>query len=265
MAIFVDTHCHLNFNSFEADLDQVLENAWQAGIERILMPAVDLETSRQVIRLSERDPRMFAAIGIHPNDALTWDDATLQELRILAKHPRVLAIGEIGLDFYRDRAPQDLQKQILWEQLALAAEIGKPVLIHSRQSLHELWPILSDWKNQLDEQSPLAEKCGVLHSYDGDLETALAAVMQGFYIGISGPVTFRNAPERQSLVASLPVEAMLLETDAPFLTPHPYRGRRNEPGYIPLIASKIADLHSQPLEVIAEVTFTNADRLLGWR
>ena len=265
MAIFVDTHCHLNFNSFEADLDQVLENAWQAGIERILMPAVDLETSRQVIGLSEHDPRLFAAVGVHPNDALTWDDATLSELRILAKHPRVLAIGEIGLDYYRDRAPQDLQKKILREQLAVAAETGKPVLIHSRQSLHELWPILSDCQVQLDGQRPLAKNCGVLHSYDGDLATALAAVKQGFFIGISGPVTFRNAPERQSLVASLPVETMVLETDAPFLAPQPYRGRRNEPAFIPLIASKIAELHSQPLEVIAEVTFANADQLLGWR
>ena len=265
MANFVDTHCHLNFDSFETDLNQVLENAWQAGIERILMPGVDLETSRQVIALSERDPRLFAAVGVHPNDALTWDDSTLKELHNLAEHPRVLAIGEIGLDFYRDRAPKELQKKILGEQLGLAAETGKPVLIHSRQSIHELWPILSEWQSQLDWQHPLAGKCGVLHSYDGDLATALDAVKEGFFIGVSGPVTFRNAPERQSLVASLPLKAILLETDAPFLAPQPYRGRRNEPAYIPVIAKKIAELHDQPLAVIADATFTNADRLLGWR
>jgi TatD DNase family protein len=265
LAIFVDTHCHLNFNSFEADLGQVLERAWKAGIERILMPGVDVETSRQVIKLSERDPRLFAAVGVHPNDALSWDESTREELCRMAKHPRVLAIGEIGLDYYRDRAPHELQKEILGEQLGLAAETGKPVLIHSRQSLPELWPILANWQTQLDGQHPLAKQCGVLHSYEGDLATALAAVKQGFFIGIGGPVTFRNAPERQILVASLPLEAMLLETDAPFLAPHPYRGRRNEPAYIPVIAEKIAGLHSQPLEVIAEVTFTNADRLLGWR
>ena len=264
MANFVDTHCHLNFNSFETDLDQVLENAWQAGIKRILMPGVDLESSRQVIHLSERDPRLFAAVGVHPNDALSWDNSTLQELRVLVKHPRVLAVGEIGLDFYRDRAPQGQQKYILNLQLALAAESGKPVLIHSRQSIATLWPILADWSSRLDAQHPLAGKYGVLHSYDGDLTTALEAVNQGFFIGISGPVTFRNAPERQSLVTSLPLKAMLVETDAPFLAPQPYRGRRNEPAYIPVIANKIAELHSQPLEAIADITFTNADRLLGW-
>ena len=265
MANFVDTHCHLNFNSFETDLDQVLANAWQAGIERILMPGVDLETSRQVIELSERDPRLFAAIGVHPNDALTWDGSTLNELHNLSEHPKVLAIGEIGLDYYRDHAPHDLQKMILGEQLGLASRTGKPVLIHSRQSIQELWPILSVWQSHLGGQHPLTGRCGVLHSYDGDLATALDAGNHGFFIGISGPVTFRNAPERQLLVASLPLKTMLLETDAPFLAPQPYRGRRNEPAYIPEIARKIADLHSQPLEVIADVTFANADRLLGWR
>lgn len=229
------------------------------------MPAVDLESSRQVIKISEMDPRLFAAVGVHPNDALTWNDATLDELRILANHPKVLAVGEIGLDYYREHAPHDLQKKILRGQLDLAAEIGKPVLIHSRQSLHELWQILSVWQVQLGKLHPLAGNCGVLHAYEGDLATAMEAIAQGFYIGIGGPVTFRNAQARQLLVTALPITGILLETDAPFLAPQPYRGRRNEPSYIPVIARKISELHSQPLEVIAEVTFTNSDQLLGWR
>lgn len=266
LARFVDTHCHLNFNSFQEDLDTVLNNAWQAGIERILMPAIDIETCRQVIDLCDRDARLFAAVGIHPNEAATWDHATRDQLLNFARHPRVLAIGEIGLDYYRERAPHAAQKAILQQQLALAGQVYKPVLIHSRQSMHDLWPLLMDWQDQLVRQDhPLAGRCGVLHSYDGDLATAHAASQHGFMIGISGPLTFRNAPEKQAVAAALPLESLLLETDAPFLTPHPFRGRRNEPAYIPLIAEKLAELHQQPLSVVAEVTFANADRLLGWR
>jgi TatD DNase family protein len=263
---FVDTHCHLNFNLFEADLSQVLERAWQAGIERILIPGIDLATSRQVVDLCERDPRLFAAVGVHPNDALSWDDQTLAELRRLAQHPRVLAMGEIGLDYYRDRAPRDVQQRILADQLELATDLAKPVLIHSRQSLEDLWPVLSSWQARLASQKhPMAARCGVLHSYDGDLTTALDALAHGFKIGISGPVTYRNAAAKQKVVASLPIEGLLLETDAPFLAPQPVRGQRNEPAYIPMIAEKIAALQAQSLESVAEITTRSADRLLGWR
>ena len=266
MERFVDTHCHLNFNLFEADFAQVLERAWQAGIERILIPAIDLATSRQVVELSERDPRLYSAVGVHPNDAISWDEQTLAELRRLAQHPRVLAIGEIGLDYYRDRAPRALQQRILSAQLDLAAELAKPVLIHSRQSLQDLWPVLLSWQRKLaSQQHPLSSRCGVLHSYEGDLPTALDALAHSFKIGISGPVTFRNAADKQKLVASLPLEGLLLETDAPFLAPQPVRGQRNEPAYIPMIAEKIAELQAQPRALVAEITTRSADHLLGWR
>jgi TatD DNase family protein len=263
---FVDTHCHLNFNLFETDLDQVLDGAWQAGVQRILMPAIDLPTSLNVIELSERHPGLYAAVGVHPNDALTWDSQTYQDLRSLAQHPRVLAIGEIGLDFYRDHAPRDVQMLVFSQQLELAAETGKPVIIHSRNALAEVWALLKDWQLQLHLQHrALADHCGVLHSYEGDLETARQALDHGFSIGVSGPVTFKNALERQKLVAELPLDGLLLETDAPFLAPQPVRGRRNEPAFIPLIAKKIAELHSQSLAVVAQMTTQNSERLLGWR
>lgn len=263
---FVDTHCHLNFNLFESDLDQVLERARQAGIDHILMPGVDLATSRQVVDMSERLPGLYAAVGIHPNEALTWDEQTTDELRRLAEHPHVLAIGEIGLDYYRDRAPRDIQHKIFTAQLELAAELGKPVIIHSRQSLQDLWSLLVSWQQALvDQNHPLAQRCGILHSYDGDLTTALQAQSRGFWIGIGGPVTFRNALERQKLVAALPLDSLLLETDAPFLAPQPMRGQRNEPAFIPVIAEKIAELHSRPLAMVAEITSRNAERILGWR
>ncbi len=263
---FVDTHCHLNFNLFATDLEQVLERARLAGVGPILMPGIDLETSRQVVALSERHPGLYAAVGVHPNDATSWEEGTTSELRRLAQHPRVLAIGEIGLDFYRDRAPRDLQHKILVAQLELAEELGKPAIIHSRQSLDELWPVLLSWQQGLaSQQHPLAQRCGILHSYDGDLAVAQQALAHGFWIGISGPVTFRNAPERQKLVTALPLEGCLLETDAPFLAPQPRRGQRNEPAFIPMIADKIAELHSKPRALVAEITTRNAEHILGWR
>ncbi len=264
--MYVDTHCHLNFNLFEQDLDQVLQRAWEHGLQRILVPAIDLATSRQVVALSEKDSRLYAAVGVHPNDASSWQTHTLDELRELACHPRVVAIGEIGLDYYRDRAPRELQQQVLLAQLELAVETGKPVVIHAREALSDLWPMLSSWQTALAGlQASLAERPGVLHSFDGSLEDAQRALAHGFLLGITGPVTYRNAPARQQLVAALPLAGLLLETDAPFLTPHPHRGKRNEPAYIPLIAEKIAELQALPISVIAATTTSNANRLFGWR
>lgn len=266
MDSFVDTHCHLNFNLFEPDLDQVLDRARQAGVERILIPAIDLESSYQVVKFCERYPHCFAAAGVHPNDALTWDEQTLPALRSLCAHPSVIAVGEIGLDYYWHKAEPQLQQRIFQLQLELAAETAKPVLIHSRQSLKELWPLLARWQHELAEQhSPLVGRCGVLHSFDGDLATAQTALAHGFRIGIGGPVTFKNAQQKQTVVQSLPLEGLLLETDAPFLAPQPMRGRRNEPAYIPVIAEKIAQLHTQPLALVAQITTRSAESLLGWR
>jgi TatD DNase family protein len=261
---FVDTHCHLNFNLFEADLNQVLERASQAGVDRIVIPAIDLESSRQVLRLCEQHPNWFAAVGVHPNDVLTWDEHTLRSLRELCGHPGVVAIGEIGLDYYWHKAPPDLQQRVFRMQLELAAEMSKPVIVHSRQALADVWHMLRAWQQEIAHlDSRLLDRCGVLHSYDGDLGTALEALKHGFWIGIGGPVTFKNAPQKQALVQALPVEGLLLETDAPFLAPQPMRGRRNEPAYIPVIAEKISQLHTQPLATVAQITTHNAERLFG--
>lgn len=266
MNVFTDTHCHLNLNLFQSDLKEVLERAFQQGVERILIPGIDLESSRRAVDLSNNDHHLHAAVGVHPNDAMTWQKDTLAELEDLASSPQVVAIGEIGLDYYRNFAPVSLQKEILIAQLALAEEIKKPVIIHGRQSLADLWEILSTWhQNLIDHGSYIAARPGVLHSYEGDLETALQAIQRGFRIGISGPVTFRNARERQTIAARLPLESILIETDAPYLTPHPFRGLRNEPGYVVWVAEKIAELKNRPIEEIAAVTTDNADRFFGWR
>ncbi len=250
---------------YEQDLPAVLDRAWEQGLVRILVPGIDLETSRQAVELAERHQNLYAAVGVHPNDALSWNPETLDALRELAHNPKVVAIGEIGLDYYREYAPHQLQQQILRRQLDLAAELSLPVSIHSRQSLDHLWGILRDWQRTLSQQgNRLAAHPGILHSYEGDLETAQEAIEHRFAIGVSGPVTFKNAPDRQRLIEELPLENLLLETDAPYLTPHPHRGKRNEPAYVALVAEKIAELHDLPVSTIGEITTQNADQLLNW-
>lgn len=266
MDVFVDTHCHLNLNLFQDDLPEVLDRAAQRGVKRILVPGVDLDTSRRAVQLAEQYPNLFAAVGVHPNDAATWTGDSLSELRNLASSGRVLAIGEIGLDYYRNVAPPQLQKEIFKTQLDLAGEVHKPVVVHSRQSLTDLWQILSSWIQGIKLRFDLSKQPpGVLHSYDGDLDTALQAIKFGFMIGISGPVTFHNALERQEIVSGLPLSNILIETDAPYLTPHPYRGRRNEPAYVIHVAEKIAAIKGLSISEVAAATTNNADRIFGWR
>ncbi len=190
---------------------------------------------------------------------------SLSELRQLAQHPKVAAIGEIGLDYYRDHSPRPLQREVFEAQLALAAEVNLPVIIHIRESLDDVWSRLKTWQADLaGGGSRLAARPGVLHSYDGDLASAQQAVKAGFKIGISGPVTFKNAADRQQVAAGLALNDLLIETDAPYLTPHPYRGRRNEPAYVTFVAEKLAALHGQPVETILRATWDNANQLFDW-
>jgi len=243
-----------------------MQRARQVGISRILVPGIDLPTSQIALALAERYPEIHVAVGIHPNDVLTWTDETLTQLRQMAEHPKVVAIGEIGLDYYRDRSPHDLQKKIFKAQLNLAAEINLPVIIHNRDAFHDLWPILSIWQEELSTTLPLlSTRPGVLHSYDGTLQDAQTITNSHFLIGINGPVTFKNAFERQQVAAGISETSLLLETDAPFLTPHPHRGKRNEPSFVQYINSKIADLRGMSADRLAEITIQNADRLFLWR
>ncbi len=268
-----DTHCHLDFDKFDSDREAVLERAIQAGVERILIPGLTLSSSRSIIALAEKSPMLYAAVGIHPTEASDVERSTLNDLRKLTKHSKVKAIGEIGLDYYWDAAPHDLQQRVLREQLALAADLQLPVVIHFREKeaapgddcASDLIKILEEWVNGLGrEKSQLVERLGVLHSFSGSLEMARAAVSLGFYIGVTGPVTFENNQQRQALVAALPLDCILLETDAPFQAPQPHRGKRNEPSYVRLIADKIALVRSTTTELVAMATSKNARRLFAW-
>jgi TatD DNase family protein len=263
VASLTDTHCHLNLNTFQDDLPEVLDRAWACGLERILIPGIDLPTSRLAVDLADQHPRIYAAVGVHPSDALTWDSHSLASLESLARHPKVVAIGEIGLDYYRDHAPRDLQRSVFLQQLELAQSLGKPVSIHNRSTYQDLWEITARWHANLGASS-LAAAPGVFHSFDGTLDEARSVAEKGFFLGISGPVTFTNARLRQELVRDLDLARLLVETDAPYLTPHPHRGKRNEPAFTHFIVKKIADLHQIEYDKVARVTSTNAARLFDW-
>lgn len=267
----VDTHCHLDFNVYDVDRDQVLERAWQVGIERILNPGIDIYTSRAAIDLAELQPRVFAAVGVHPNEALSWQAGHLSQLRSLAESAKVVAIGEIGLDYYRERAPHPLQKQVFRMQLDLAAELHLPVIIHLRNAVTEnqasldMLTILNDWHETLTaDQSPLVNNPGVLHSFNQSEEIKQSVLRLNFKIGINGPITFKNSKDLVDLVANTPIENLVVETDAPFLTPHPWRGKRNEPANVHLIVEKIAEIQHESYDKIASATTANAWQLFHW-
>ncbi|MCJ7433338.1 MAG: TatD family hydrolase [Anaerolineales bacterium] len=272
-----DTHCHLDFNKFNEDRDAVIQRAIDAGVTKILIPAIDLESCHSVIKLARSHPNLYAAIGFHPTDADKWNESSKDDLRNLAQSAdnKIVAIGEIGLDYYwvKETEKRARQREILGQQLNLASEVNKPVIIHLREENNmdageaskDVLEILETWQTALQSAGhPLAERPGVFHSFGGDLEIAQQAIAMNFYIGITGPVTFKNAPERHALVKQLPLERLLIETDAPFLTPHPHRGKRNEPAFVGEIADKIAELHSRSQSEVATITSANAARLFDW-
>lgn len=264
----IDTHCHLDFDSFDADREAVLDRAQRAGVLRVVNPGIDLASSQAAVTLAQVHPSVYAAVGVHPNEAArVWQgEATLQTLRRLAQNPRVVAIGEIGLDYYRDRTPRGLQWTVLRAQLDLAAELSLPVLLHNREATADLLALLREWCADLRRQGhPLAGRPGIWHAFSGDEQAAQQAIDLGFYLGLGGPLTFKNAPERRQVTAALPLERLVLETDAPFLAPHPYRGRRNEPAYVRLVAETLAQIKNLSLETIAQQTTANAATLFGWR
>lgn len=254
----IDTHTHLDFPQFDDDREQVIERALAAGVEAMINVGADLASSRAAVALAEAHPQIYTAVGVHPHDARTLTEEVLEELRALASHPKVVGIGEIGLDFYRDLSPRDRQRRAFQQQLALAREAGKPVIIHDRQAHQEVMSILRQWIGSRHHQP-----AGVLHCFSGDSAMAQEAIELGFYISIAGPVTFQNARRLRDLVRQLPLERLLIETDCPYLTPHPHRGKRNEPAYVKLVAQEVARIKGLSLKEVARVTSDNARALFS--
>jgi TatD DNase family protein len=273
--MLTDTHCHLDYEKFDPDRDAVLARAMQSGVVRILVPGLDQASSKAAVRLAETSSVVYAAIGFHPTDLENFSEESFDQVKELAKHPRVVAIGEIGLDYYwvKDEEQRAFQREVLKWQLAFAETVNKPVVIHMREE-NDLWfgqasvdllEILTEWYSKLCEQNPLlAEKPGVLHSFNGNLETAQKAIALHFYIGVTGPITYKKAEEKRRIIKQLPIANLLIETDAPFLTPVPHRGQRNEPAFVAYIADKIAEVHMTTREQVADLTTANAARLFDW-
>ncbi len=258
----MDTHCHLNLSEFDADRQSVIARARSAGVDRIVVPGIDLATSRAAVALAGQEEGIFAAIGVHPHHAAELDATALAELHRLAGSPGVVAVGEIGLDYFRNLAPADVQRAAFEQQLELAAALELPVIVHNREAAADVISYLLRWASALGER--LAGRRGVLHAYSSDGQTASAAASAGFYFGVAGPITYRTANERRRVTAALPTARLLVETDAPYLAPHPNRGRRNEPAYALLVAEKLAEVKEESLSHVASTTSANAARLFGW-
>ncbi len=252
----IDTHCHLDWNSFEADREAVINRAVEAGVTRMITIGVDVASSRRAIAIADQYEGVYAAVGVHPNDCADFDAATLQEIRSLAQHPKVVAIGEIGLDYYWQKVAHDTQARALRAQLELAAEINKPVIIHSRDAAVDVVALLEDF-------APHVRLTGTLHSYFDDLIIAQRVFALGFYIGVTGPITFKKSDRERDIIRQVPLDRVLLETDAPFLTPVPHRGKRNEPAYVRHVAETIAQVRGQAVADIARQSTRNAERLFG--
>jgi TatD DNase family protein len=263
---FVDAHCHLNFNEFDHDRVQVIERAWDKGIKRILIPGIDIDTSKTALTCSIDFPQVFTAVGVHPNNGISWTQNSLSEINQLAGEDKVVAIGEIGLDYYRDYAPRELQRSIFKQQLELAADLELPVIIHNRDASEDILVILQNWHSSLVERrSKLADHPGELHSFSGTLEFAQKIVALKFKIGITGPVTYKNSQTLQSVVSTMPLESLFVETDAPYLSPHPFRGKRNEPANVRIVVEKVAELKSISVDQVAKSTTDEANTLFKWR
>lgn len=255
--LLVDTHCHLDFHQFDDDRTTVIERAREAGVTRMIIPAIDLHNCHDVIRVAEQFDGVYCAVGVHPNSSAGWESRDIEELRGFAHHPKVVSIGEIGLDYHWDKSPKEMQFKAFVEQMELASELDFPIIIHNREASLDVIRLLSE--------SPLVGKwnAGVMHSFSAPRQIAQQALNLGFHLGFTGPLTFKKAEDLRRVAADIPLERILLETDAPFLSPVPKRGKRNEPSYVPYIAEKMAEVKGLTVEEVAKATTGNAVRLFG--
>jgi TatD DNase family protein len=250
-----DSHAHLDLPEYAADQTQIIEQARQAGVELIINVAISLENSRQVISTARTYPWIFATVGVHPHGAAGVTEEVCAAIADLLKDPRVVALGEIGLDFYRHRSPADVQESVFRRFLDLAVSQKKPVIIHTRDATSNTLTILRDYRQQLQG--------GVMHCFSGSYEEARDFLELGLEISFSGVISYPNARPLQEVARRLPLDRLLIETDAPYLSPQPRRGRRNEPGYVRFTAQTLAELQKLPLATVAAQTWSNTCRLFG--
>ncbi|MDQ0228630.1 TatD family hydrolase [Metabacillus niabensis] len=250
-----DTHAHLNATQFEEDVVEVIERAKSENVSHIVVVGFDRETITRAMELTEQYDMIYAAVGWHPVDAIDMTDEDLDWIKQLAAHPKVVAIGEMGLDYYWDKSPKEIQQEVFRKQIQLAKEVKLPIIIHNREATEDVVKIL--------QEENASEVGGIMHCFTGSLETAEKCMKMNFYLSFGGPVTFKNAKKPKEVVKEIPMDFLLIETDCPYLTPHPFRGKRNEPSYVKYVAEQIAELKGLTFEEVAKKTSDNAMKLFG--
>ncbi len=253
--MFIDTHSHLFLQDFEDDLDEVIKRARLNKVDYIIVPSTDIATAKKTLLLADKYDLIYAAVGVHPHDTKDWESSQLAEIEELAKHPKVVAIGEIGLDYHYDFSPKEKQIEAFQAQLDLAVKLKLPVVIHNRESDEDMMKIISSYcGNDLRAQ---------FHCFNSSLEDALEYIKMNHIISFTGNITFKKSDDLRKVAAGISLDNILLETDSPFMTPEPNRGKRNEPAHVNLVAEKIAEIHNVKVEDIARVTSFNAFRFFG--
>lgn len=254
MMKFTDTHCHL-FSEYFDDISDVIERAREKGVEKIIVPATNLHNAHEVVNLCNIYPNVYCAVGIHPNDTAQWSGSEIDEIRLLAKNEKVIAIGEIGLDYHYDYSPRDKQITAFRDQLNLAIELKLPVILHNRESDADMMSIVEEFTHKGLKAH--------LHCFNGSVKDALTYVKLGHFISFTGNITFQKADDLRAVAKVVSLEHLLIETDSPYMTPVPFRGKRNEPNNIPLVAEKLAEIHGVSVEDIARITELNTWRFYG--
>ncbi len=251
--MFFDTHAHLDDKAFDEDRDDVIASLKDFSVTRVLNASSDMPSSERTIALCDKYDFIYGAVGVHPHDAENMKDSDFDTLRNMAKHQKIRAIGEIGLDYYYDHSPRDIQKARFTDQLHLARELKLPVIIHDRDAHEDCLNILRDF----------TDLKVVYHCYSGSLEYAKILISLGFYLSFTGAATFKNAKAAPAVIEWMPLDKIMIETDCPYLAPVPHRGKRNFPGYVPLVAEKIAELRGISVNEVADITFKNGNEFFN--
>ncbi len=252
--MFIDSHAHIQLSQFNRDRESVLKRAHEASVSTILVIGFDMETSLGAVALAEKHSHIYATVGMHPHDAKDLTPDVLKTFRELAAHPKVIAFGEMGLDYYRNLSPRSIQQTAFEQQLDLAEELQMPIVIHNRDAYTDILPILEARERRVR---------GVLHCFTGDVKLMQRSLAIGFHIGIGGIVTYPSAKDIQAVAREVPEDRLLIETDCPWLAPQFRRGKRNEPAYVRAVAEKIAELRGDSIEVIGEGTTKNFKKLFA--
>ena len=250
--MFVDTHVHLNADQYDEDLQEVIDRALENNVTKMIVIGFDRKTIERAITLAEQYDFIYAVVGWHPVDAIDCTEEDLRWIEELAAHGKVVGIGETGLDYHWDKSPRDIQQEVFRKQIRLAKKVKLPIIIHNREATEDVLRIL--------KEEGAEEVGGVMHCFGGSVETARESIAMNFMISLGGPVTFKNAKKPKEVAEAISLDHLLIETDAPYLAPHPYRGKRNEPSYVPLVAEEIARLKGISIEEVAAATTKNAEQ-----